>query len=138
MKTIQITIPEHVPVTQTGVRPTIPVSIPPIEDVIQFAKTFHAAGKVWEGTVLGWPADYTPEIHEENALFEEYDENGVIHTTTEKRWSPAMFCIGVNGIWFVSLTWELGLNAEPWIYLEDDYGYDVTEFSQVTMLQKEQ
>ena len=136
MKTIQVTIPDHVPVTETGVTPTIPVSIPSLEDVVQLAKVFHTAGKTWEGTALGWPADYTPEIYEANAVFEEYDENGLAHPVTEDRWSPAMFCIGVNAIWFVSLSWELGGDSEPWIYLEDDYGYTTDQFSHVTLLNR--
>jgi hypothetical protein len=56
MKTIQVMIPEHVPVTQTEMPPTIPVSIPALEDVIQLAKALHVAGEGWEGTALGWPA----------------------------------------------------------------------------------
>lgn len=137
MKTIQVTIPEHIPVTQTGAPPTIPVSVPAFEDVIQLAKALHIAGKAWEGTALGWPADYTPEIDEKNAVFEEYDENGIVHTITEDRWSPAMFCIGVNSIWFLSLSWEKGSNNEPHLYLEDDYGYDLTGLSQITLLSRD-
>lgn len=136
MKTIQVMIPAHIPVTSTGALPTIPVSIPAFEDVIQLAKALHAAGEAWEGTALGWPADYTPEIYEKNAIFEEYDENGIVHPITEDRWSPAMFCIGVNGIWFVSLSWEKGSNNEPHLYLEDDYGYNILGFSQITLLSK--
>ncbi|MEZ4730080.1 MAG: hypothetical protein R3E79_23360 [Caldilineaceae bacterium] len=137
MKTIQVTLPEHVPVAQTGSPPTIPVSIPALEDVIQLATALHAAGKAWEGTALGWPADYTPEIYEKNAVFEEYDENGVMHPTIEDRWSPAMFCIGINGIWFASLAWESGINREPWLYLENDYGYTLQGLAHVTLLSEE-
>lgn len=137
MKTIQITIPEHIPSTATGASPTIPVSIPALEDVIQFAKALHAVGQAWEGTALGWPADYTPEIYEANAVSEEYDENGLAHSVITDRWSPAMFCIGVNDIWFVSLSWELGGEKEPWIYLEDDYGYITDKFPHVTQLNRQ-
>lgn len=137
MKTIQVTLPERMPATQTGAPPTIPISIPAFEDVIQLAKALHRAREVWEGTALGWPADYTPEIYEKNAIFEEYDENGLVHTITEDRWSPAMFCIGVNGIWFVSLSWEKGSNSEPHIYLEDDYGYNLTGLSSITLLSRD-
>lgn len=137
MKTILVTIPEHVPATESGMPPTIPVAIPALEDVIQFAKALHSAGKPWEGIALGWPADYTPEIYEANALFEEYDENDIAHTIIEDRWSPAMFCIGVNGFWFVSLSWEAGFNSEPQLYLEDDYGYNTKEFAQSTLFPKD-
>lgn len=114
-----------------------PISIPAFEDVIQLAKTLHTAGKAWEGTAWGWPADYTPEIDEKNAVFEGYDENGILHSVTEDRWSPAMFCIGVNGIWFVSLSWEKGRENEPHRYLEDDYSYNLTGLSQITLLSRD-
>lgn len=120
MKTIQVMIPDRIPATQSGALPTIPVSIPAVEDVIQLAKALHAVGNAWEATAFGWPADYTPEIYEKNAIFEEYDENGIVHTVIEDRWSPAMFCIGVNSMWFVSLTWEAGGEAEPHLYFEGD------------------
>jgi hypothetical protein len=50
---------------------SLPVVVPSLTDIIQFAKALHAAGQLWEGTAFGWPADDTPEIKEENAVFEE-------------------------------------------------------------------
>jgi len=109
-----------------------------LSDLIQFAKALHAAGQPWAGTALGWPADYTPEIKEENAVFEEYDENGVVQTVVGPRWSPASFCIGINDRWFVSLTWEFGPEEEPWVYLEDEYGYQFDEAPQIALLKARQ
>lgn len=130
---IQISIPQPKPVAPPEIRLSVPVAIPALADVIQFAKALHVAGQPWEGAVFGWPADYTPEIKEENALFEEYDENGTIQTVLAPRWSPPIFCIGINDLWFVSLTWELGADAEPWVYCEDDYGYDFDEAPQIAL-----
>lgn len=101
--------------------------------IIQLAKALHAAGQLWEGTAFGWPADYTPEIKEEHAVFEEYDENNVVQIVVAPRWSPASFCIGINDLWFVSLTWEFGPAEEPRVYLEDDYGYQFDEASQIAL-----
>lgn len=134
MNTIQVSVPQPKLLTAVDMPLSLPVAIPSLSDIIQFAKALHAAGLPWEGTAFGWPADYTPEIKEDNAIFEEYDENNVVHTVVAPRWSPAIFCIGINDIWFVSLTWELGTNAEPWIYLEDDYGYQFDEAPQIALL----
>lgn len=101
--------------------------------IIQLAKALYAAEQPWEGRAFGWPADYTPEIKEERAVFEEYDENNVAQTVVAPRWSPASFCIGINDLWFVSVTWEFGVDEEPWVYLEDEYGYQFDEASQIAL-----
>jgi len=33
--------------------------------------------------------------------------------------TPADFCIGENGIWFFSLMWDYGRDAEPVEFLDD-------------------
>ena len=33
--------------------------------------------------------------------------------------TPADFCVGESGIWFFSLTWEYGEDAEPVEFLDD-------------------
>ena len=33
--------------------------------------------------------------------------------------TPADFCIGESGIWFYSLMWEKGREAEPVAFLDD-------------------
>jgi len=47
---------------------------------------------------------------------------------------PASFCIGINDLWFVSLTWEFGVEEEPWVYLEGEYGYRFDEASQIALM----
>ncbi len=131
---MQVAMPKSLPTNKNGKLPAIPVAIPALDDVLQYARALHAVGQTWEGTAFGWPADYTPEIREENAVFDEYDERGQAKIMTGSRWSPATFWIGINDIWFASLTWEFGVAAEPWVYLEDDYGYNFDETAQVERL----
>lgn len=134
MNTIQVSLPQPKTVTPIDTLLSVPVAIPSLADIIQFGKALHTAGQPWEGTVFGWPADYTPEIKEENTVFEEYDENNVVQTIVAPRWSPAIFCIGINDLWFVSLTWEFGADEEPWVYLEDEYGYQFDEAPQIALV----
>ena len=75
----------------------MPVVIPNIEDIEGFAKALHFKGQYWIGEVFGWPAEYNPE----------------------KSDTPADFCIGESGIWFYSLMWENGREAEPVAFLDD-------------------
>ena len=35
--------------------------------------------------------------------------------------TPADFCIGESGIWFFSLMWEQGRDAEPVAFLDDTH-----------------
>ena len=138
MNTIQVSIPQPTLVKPTDTPLSLPVAIPSLPDIIQLAKALHAAGQPWEGTAFGWPADYSPEIKEENAVFEEYDENNMVQMVVAPRWSPASFCIGINDLWFVSVTWEFGVAEEPWVYLEDDYGYQFDEAPQIALLKARQ
>ena len=138
MNTIQVSIPQPTLVKPTDTPLSLPVAIPSLPDIIQLAKALHAAGQPWEGTAFGWPADYSPEIKEENAVFEEYDENNMVQMVVAPRWSPASFCIGINDLWFVSVTWEFGVAEEPWVYLEDDYGYQFDETPQIARLKARQ
>lgn len=131
---MQVALPKSLPTNEEGKLPAIPVAIPALDDVLQYARALHAVGQAWEGTAFGWPADYTPEISEENSVVEEYDQHGQVKLRTGPRLSPAIFCIGINDIWFVSLTWEFGVDAEPWVYLEDDYGYNFDETTQIERL----
>ena len=90
MNVINIELPDRVPHPFEDERATIPVAIPDLDAVSQFGKEKHALRQLWRGTAFGWPAEYRPA---ENL--------------------PAGFFIGVNGIYFVSLDWELGTEEEP-------------------------
>jgi hypothetical protein len=85
----------------------VPVAIPELAAVIQFGKERHHCRTFWRGDAFGWPAEYRPVGH-----------------------LPAGFFIGVNGIYFVALDWELGVDEEPLIHIEGDYGYEFDEARQ--------
>jgi len=84
----------------------VPVMIPDLSDVRTFAAKLHARGEAWSGEAFGWPAEYNPERSEPPL-----DSN--------MAFTPADFCIGESGIWFFSLMWEHGRDAEPVEFLDD-------------------
>lgn len=84
----------------------VPVAIPDLEEVKDFAYKLHAKGKVWKGEAFGWQAEYHPERPE-------------APLDSKMTFTPADFCIGESGIWFFSLMWEHGKNAEPVSFLDD-------------------
>ncbi len=84
----------------------VPIVIPELDEVRAFAATVHAAGKPWKGEVFGWPAEYTAERPEPPL-------------ESKMTFTPADFCIGESGIWFFSLMWERGRDAEPVEFLDD-------------------
>jgi hypothetical protein len=72
----------------------------------QFAGALHAKGDAWSGHVFCWPAEYNPERPKPPL-----DSN--------MTFTPVDFCIGENGIWFFSLMWEHGKDAQPVEFLDD-------------------
>ena len=81
-------------------QPAIPVSIPDIEEIRQFANELHVAGIAYEGEMGGWPVQYEPELPEPPL-------------DSRLTFTPAFFWIGVWPIWYVSFTWEAGRSHEP-------------------------
>ncbi|GBF80820.1 hypothetical protein [Aphanothece sacrum] len=86
--------------------PIIPITIPNIEEVKDFANQLHEIGKEWKGEFSGWQAEYNPEKKE-------------LPIDSKMTFTPADFCIGESGIWFFSLMWEKGKDAEPVEFLDD-------------------
>ncbi|MBI4639202.1 MAG: hypothetical protein HY731_00805 [Candidatus Tectomicrobia bacterium] len=86
--------------------PIVPVVIPDLDDVRAFAIKLHAKGKGWKGEVFGWPAEYHPE-------------RPGPPLDSKMTFTPADFCIGESGIWFFSLMWEHGRDAEPVEFLDE-------------------
>ncbi len=84
----------------------IPVIIPNLDEVREFAAKLHAGREKWKGDVFGWEAEYNPE-QSESPL------------DSKLTFTPADFCIGESGIWFFSLLWENGKDAEPTEFLDD-------------------
>ena len=83
----------------------VPVAIPDLEKVTEFAAKLHAKKKAWKGDAFGWQAEYNPERSERPLA-------------SQMIFTPADFCIGESGIWFFSLMWEKGSNAEPVEFLD--------------------
>ncbi len=77
-----------------------------LQSARSFASELHALGQPWAGEAFGWPAEYNPERSEPPL-----DSN--------MTFTPADFCIGESGIWFFSLMWEHGKDAEPVEFLDD-------------------
>jgi len=84
----------------------IPIVIPDLDEVRKFAAKLHAEGKPWKGEAFGWPAEYNPERPEPPL-------------DSKMTFTPADFCIGESGIWFFSLMWEHGKDADPVEFLDD-------------------
>ena len=86
--------------------PVVPVVIPDPSEVREFAAKLHRQGKAWKGEMFGWSAEYNPERSEPPL-------------DSKMSFTPADFCIGESGIWFYSLMWEHGKEAEPVEFLDD-------------------
>lgn len=84
----------------------IPIVTPNLDDVRMFAAKLHAEGIPWKGEAFGWLAEYHPERPEPPL------DSKMVFT-------PADFCIGESGIWFFSLLWEHGKDADPEEFLDD-------------------
>jgi hypothetical protein len=84
----------------------VPVIISNLDEVRRFAAKLHGRGKAWSGVAYGWPAEYNPERAEPPL-------------DSKMTLTPADFCIGESGIWFFSLLWEHGRDAEPVEFVDD-------------------
>ena len=84
----------------------VPVAIPDLDEVREFAAKLHAKAKAWKGEAFGWEAEYNPERPEPPL-------------DSKMTFTPADFCIGESGIWFFSLMWENGSDAEAVEFWDD-------------------
>jgi hypothetical protein len=83
-------------------------TVPNLDEVRAFAVRLHAEDQAWEGEAFGWPAEYNPERPDPPL-------------DSKMTFTPADFCIGESGIWFFSLMWEHGRDAEPAAFLDDTH-----------------
>ena len=84
----------------------VPIVVPDLQEIREFACELHAKGRPWSGEVFGWQAEYNPERPEPPM-------------DSRMTFTPADFCIGESGIWFFSLMWEYGRDHEPVEFLDD-------------------
>jgi hypothetical protein len=92
--------------------------IPELAAARDYATALHLRGEAYQGQMWGWPVYYEPELVEENALFELPDEGNGMKQEYRRHYSPASFTVGESGIWFFSLLWEDGRDAEPVEFLD--------------------
>lgn len=92
--------------------------VPELAEVREYANVLHVRGDAYEGQMWGWSVHYEPELIEENALFELPDNGDGMKQEQRSHYSPASFTAGESGIWFFSLLWENGREAEPVEFLD--------------------
>ncbi len=92
--------------------------IPELAEVREYANVLHLQNDPYQGQMWDWPVYYEPELVEENALFELPDNDDGMKQERRSHYSPASFTVGESGIWFFSLLWENGRNAEPVEFLD--------------------
>ncbi|TAK58273.1 MAG: hypothetical protein EPO24_08675 [Bacteroidetes bacterium] len=92
--------------TRDNYTAVVPLTVPDIDEVKKFADVIHKNGKVWQGEAFGWQAEYNPE-------------RPTPPIDSKMKFTPADFCIGESGIWFFSLMWEHGKDAEPVEFLDE-------------------
>ena len=97
---------------------TIPIAVPDLTDVRAFAGHLYAKGQEYSDIMWGWPVQYDPALHEEEAEFQIPDQRGGYQTEIRPFWSPASFTIGESGVWFFSLLWENGNDQPPVEFLD--------------------
>ncbi|MBL8091911.1 MAG: hypothetical protein KF758_07260 [Anaerolineales bacterium] len=101
MLTVKVKIPANMDYEQI-----LPLAVPDLNEVKDFANHLHSLDKHWQGEIFGWKAEYTPES----------DQKPLDSNMT---FTPADFWIGESGIWFFSLMWEDGKDKEPNEFLDD-------------------
>jgi hypothetical protein len=84
----------------------VPVVIPDLDKVREFAYKLHRESNTWEGEAFGWQAEYHAERPEPPL-------------DSKMTFTPADFYIGESGVWFFSMMWERGEDAEPVEFLDD-------------------
>ena len=84
----------------------IPVVLPDLEAVRAFAEVLQAKKAAWQGLAFGWEAEYVPQ-------------SGERPIDSQLMFTPAEFCVGESGVWFFSMTWELGPDSPAIEYLDD-------------------
>jgi hypothetical protein len=106
----------HPPYTDNVVELTIPIAVPDLDRVREFAYKLHIQGQQWRGEFQGWPAYYRPEDRSRKP------------PNSKQAFCPAEFWIGTDHIWTFTISWEDGAEQEP-LELESKYSamYQATD-----------
>jgi hypothetical protein len=89
-----------------GHESVLPVVVPELPAVREFARQLHRAGEAWNGDAFGWQGEYVPQ-------------SGQPPLDSQLAFTPAEFCIGESSVWFFSLMWEHGHDSQPVEFLDD-------------------
>jgi len=108
MQVAVIKLPYYTRETDITTELTIPVAVPDLAQIRDFACELHKKGKAWRGEYAGWPAYYTPEDWSRKPPY------------SKQQFYPAEFWIGTDRIWTFTMAWEDGAEEEP-IELESKY-----------------
>ena len=95
MKTIRVRIPSE----DNAPQYVVPVQIPALAEVREYANVLHLRSETYQGQKWGWPVHYEPEIIEERALFERPNEGNGMKKERRSHYSPASFTVSESGIW---------------------------------------
>lgn len=114
-----VKLPYYMPRSKTAIELTIPVAIPDLAQVREFAHHLHTQNKSWRGQYQGWPAYYIAEDRSRKPSY------------SKQAFYPAEFWIGTDQVWTFTIAWEEGAAEEP-TELESKYtngAYQVEEKS---------
>jgi hypothetical protein len=92
--------------TADGHESVLPVVVPDLAVVRDFAAQLHASARPWQGEAFGWQAEYVPQ-------------RDTPPLESKLAFTPAEFCIGESGVWFFSLMWENGAGHPPVEFLDE-------------------
>lgn len=108
MQVAVVKLPYYARDTDITTELTIPVAIPDLAQVREFAYQLHEQERSWRGEYAGWPAYYTPEDHSRKPAH------------SKQQFYPAEFWIGTDRIWTFTIAWEDGAEEDP-LELESKY-----------------
>ena len=86
----------------------IPVALPGMDAIRRFAFALHAQNRTYAGEMWGWPVSYEPE-------------SAAAPLDSKMTFTPAFFFIGVWPLWYVSLSWDSGRDADPSLLMGDEF-----------------
>jgi len=92
--------------TADGHESVLPVVVPDLAVVRDFAGQLHASARQWQGEAFGWQAEYVPQ--RDTPLLE-----------SRLAFTPSEFCIRESGVWFFSLMGENGEGHPPVEFLDE-------------------
>jgi hypothetical protein len=101
-----VAVRARVGIRHNSTDPIVPIMVPDLDEVRQFAHALHLQRRAWHGVAFGWQAEYNPSRPKPPL-------------DSKMTFTPADFCIGESGIWFYSMMWEHGDELPPVEFIDD-------------------